>query len=201
MHLCSRIHHNTRKGNNIESRQIISARCSLFVELNDGKKKKKTLRSSQDSNLGPPNSNQMLLPTRPPFIGVNSKHFSFWRKAIQIVWDSDGTYRVAAACYYPLCWWQQKVICTYNMQSKNTKPKSLRSERCLWINAVYSPLQCQSSSGSVGKSIWEPRFDSWLDLKVFFRHQCIFVASGEIVHNPIGNLTDYSTLRTCNPTK
>ena len=26
-------------------------------------------------------------------------------------------------------------------------------EQCLWINAIYPLLQCQSSSGSVGKSI------------------------------------------------
>ena len=38
-------------------------RCVLFAELNDGEKR--TLRSSQDSNLGPLNSGQMLLPTEP----------------------------------------------------------------------------------------------------------------------------------------
>ena len=43
---------------------------------------------------------------------------------------------------------------------------------CLWINAIYPLLQCQSSSSSVDKSIWRefrgPRFESWLDLIVFF---------------------------------
>ena len=48
---------------------LMPALCSdiesvfLFAELNDGKKK--TWRSSQDSNLGPLNSGQMLLPTEP----------------------------------------------------------------------------------------------------------------------------------------
>ena len=44
----------------------------------------------------------------------------------------------------------------------------------LWYT-IYPLLQCQSSSGSVGKSIWlefrGPRFESWLDLIVFFSHQ------------------------------
>ena len=63
---------------------------------------------------------------------------------------------------------------------------SLRIELCLWIYAIYPLLQCQSSSSSVGKSIWPefrgPRFESWLDLNVFFRYptlltwrfQCVF---------------------------
>ena len=42
------------------------------------------------------------------------------------------------------------------------------------ICVIYPLLQCQSSSGSVGKSIWlafrRPKFKSWQDLKVFF-HQ------------------------------
>ena len=49
-------------------------------------------------------------------------------------------------------------------------------------------LQCQSSSGSVGKSIWpafrRPRFKSWLDLMVFFHQmshdvsKCLMVSYG-----------------------
>ena len=86
---------------------------------------KKTLRSSQDSNLGPLNSSQMLsvwfsgwislrlgklwlllkyfvlppanwviaaatlyVPSEPPFIGGNRKHFSFRRKVIQSAYTS-----------------------------------------------------------------------------------------------------------------
>ena len=41
---------------------------------------------------------------------------------------------------------------------------------------IYPLLQCQSSSGSVGKSIWpafrRPRFKSWLDLNVVFHQHC-----------------------------
>ena len=44
----------------------------------------------------------------------------------------------------------------------------------LWINTIYPMLQCQSSSSSVGKSIWQefrgPRFNFWLDLNDFFWH-------------------------------
>ena len=52
---------------------------------------------------------------------------------------------------------------------------SLRSDLCLWIYTTYSLLQCQSSSGSIGKSIIpefrRPRFKPWLDLIVFFLHK------------------------------
>ena len=44
---------------------------------------------------------------------------------------------------------------------------------CLGISAIYPSLQCQSSSGSVGKSIWPEfrrlKFKSWLDLNFFLR--------------------------------
>ena len=50
---------------------------------------------------------------------------------------------------------------------------SLWVELCLGINAIYPLLQCQSSSGSVGKSIWPEfrrlKFKSWLDLNFFLR--------------------------------
>ena len=50
----------------------------------------------------------------------------------------------------------------------------LRFKLCLWINTIYPLLQCQSSSSSVGKSIWlefrGPRFESWLDLNFFLHH-------------------------------
>ena len=48
------------------------------------------------------------------------------------------------------------------------KRSNLRIELCLWIYTIYPLLQCQSSSGSVDKSIWPPfrrsRFKSCLDL-------------------------------------
>ena len=67
------------------------------------------------------------------------------------------------------CW----VASALTMQSKAyTKRSNLRIELCLWIYTVYPLLQCQSSSGSDGKSLWpafgRPRFKSWLDLNVFF---------------------------------
>ena len=68
------------------------------------------------------------------------------------------------------------VASALTMQSKAyTKRSNLRIELCLWIYTIYPLLQCQSSSGSVGKSIWpafrRPRFKSWLDLNVFFHHR------------------------------
>ena len=52
------------------------------------------------------------------------------------------------------------------------KRSSWKIELCLWIYTIYPLLQSQSSSGSVGKSIWpafwRSRFKSWLDLNVFF---------------------------------
>ena len=45
------------------------------------------------------------------------------------------------------------------------------SPLCLWIYTINALPQCQSSSGSVGMSIWlafrRPRVKSWLDLNVF----------------------------------
>ena len=154
--------------------------------------KKKTLKSSHDSNLAPPNSNQMLLPTGPPFIGANSKHSSFRRKAMQSARSSDGTYRVAAATS---CWWQHKVIGILIMQSKNTNSKYLRIKRCLWI----MPSILRSNARAPVAQLVRPSEDpglipSWIS-NSFLRHQCIFVVSGEIVHNPIGNLTDIALWR------
>ena len=62
-------------------------------------------------------------------------------------------------------------------RAKPTPMRSnLRIELCLWIYTIHPLLQCQSSSGSVGKSIWlefrGPRFESWLDLNVFFHQKC-----------------------------
>ena len=76
-------------------------------------------------------------------------------------------------CYYPVRWWQQKVLqyssCSVKYQAKERS--SLRKKLYPYINDIYTLLQCQSSSGSLGKSIWlefrGPRFESWLDLNVF----------------------------------
>ena len=51
---------------------------------------------------------------------------------------------------------------------------SLRIDLCQWIYTTYSVLQCQSSSGSIVKSIIpfrRPRFKPWLDRVVFFFHK------------------------------
>ena len=74
----------------------------------------------------------------------------------------------SGCCYYPVHWWQHKVL--WLMQELIS---SLWVELCLGISAIYPSLQCQSSSGSVGKSIWPEfrrlRFKSWLDLNFFLR--------------------------------
>ena len=63
-----------------------------------------------------------------------------------------------------------KVPLYYNHAEERS---SLRIELCLWINTIYPLLQCQSSSGSIGKSIW-PEFRGPMQvrilLNVFFRH-------------------------------
>ena len=74
----------------------------------------------------------------------------------------------SGCCYYPVHWWQHKVL--WLMQELIS---SLWVELCLGISANYPSLQCQSSSGSVGKSIWPEfirlKFKSWLDLNFFLR--------------------------------
>ena len=61
-------------------------------------------------------------------------------------------------------WWYWKMI----QSLRRSSPR---------IELYFSLLQCQSSSGSVGKSIWlkfrGPNFESWLDLNVFFLLQLI----------------------------
>ena len=61
-------------------------------------------------------------------------------------------------------WWYWKMIRSLTRSS----PK---------FELYFSLLQCQSSSGSVGKSIWlkfrGPNFESWLALNVFFLLQLI----------------------------
>ena len=65
-------------------------------------------------------------------------------------------------------WWYWKMIWSLRRSSPRIEP-------------YFSLLQCQSSSGSVGKSIWlkfrGPNFESWLDLNVFFLLQLISVYS------------------------
>ena len=84
-------------------------------------KEKKTLRSSQESSLGPLNSGQMLI-----------QHIQ------------------SGCCYYPVHWWQHKVLRYSSCRvSQALERSSLRIELCLWINAIYPLLQCQSSSSSL----------------------------------------------------
>ena len=56
----------------------------------------------------------------------------------------------------------------WNIQIHHVKRSNLRIELYLWIYTISPRLQCQSSSGSVVKSIWpafgRPRSKSWLDL-------------------------------------
>ena len=87
-------------------------------------------------------------------------------------WGSDGTYKVAAAITG-----SSKITSVLIMQSLPKRdPPGESSSVYGWINAIYPLLQYQSSSGTVGKSIWPefrgPRFESWLDLMIvaFFRH-------------------------------
>ena len=42
-----------------------------------------------------------------------------------------------------------------------------------WISIIYSLLQCQSSSGSVGKSIWE-EFRRPMQVQILAGSQCLF---------------------------
>ena len=79
------------------------------------------------------------------------------------------------------------------------KRSNLRIELCLWIYTVYSLLQCQSSSDSVGKSIWpafsRPKFKSWLDLNVFFHHQ----HPSQSLHVFVSELVWFTQIRNHNP--
>ena len=72
-------------------------------------------------------------------------------------------------CWFPVCWGCSiKYFGTHQCRVKPTDWE-IHPE----IRNMYKPLlQCQSSSGSVGKSIWlefrkPSRFESWLNLNVF----------------------------------
>ena len=81
------------------------------------KERKKTLRSSQDSNLGPLNSGQMLLPTSEPK-GWH-KHFSSEGEMFLVGPYKWGFWQhiQSSCCYYLVRWWQHKVLLVLIMQS------------------------------------------------------------------------------------
>ena len=61
---------------------------------------------------------------------------------------SDSTYRVAAA-FTQFAGGSTKYFGTYHAEFPKPERSSLRIELCLWINAIYPLLQCQSSSSSL----------------------------------------------------
>ena len=83
--------------------------------------------------------------------------------------------------YRTVHWRQQKVL--GYLYELNTRDPAWESS-CEW-----PLLQCYSSSGSVGKSIWpelrRPRFKSWLDLNIFFGHTTIDYVSELSLNDPI----------------
>ena len=105
----------------------------------------------------------------------------------------EGFWRhMQGVCWYLVCWVQHKVLWYSLMQSKAYTDWKIQRNVSM-DNAIYPLLQCQSSSGSVGKSIWlefrRPGFESWLDLNVFFSPS-----------NNSANKTSFSPLRDSNGT-
>ena len=90
----------------------------------------------------------------------------------------EGFWRhIQGVCWCPVRWVQHKVLRYCRARPTDWEIQPGVRTVCLWINTIYPLLQCQTSSGSVGKSIWlefrGPRFESLLDLNVFFHHQTL----------------------------
>ena len=123
----------------------------LFAELNDGKKK--TSRSSQDSNLGPLNSGQILLPMSYWSSGIGAE--DRWYLSI----DTAQVSGWISPRLGKLCMISAEVLCAATSELGNSSSYS-----------VCVPSEFRG-----------PRFESWLDLNVFFCqifecYQCCTIA-------------------------
>ena len=87
-------------------------------------------------------------------------------------------------CYYPVHWWQQKVLgyFSYRVKYQAYTRSSLRNQ------SVSMAISCSNAGAPVAQLVTapefrRPRFKSWLDLNVFFHQHLSYPRDQQLAWN------------------